>query len=194
MDLDLEQLMLGADGALGTPLGPPCVGAALLPLGAPPPAHAPPPLPPPGAGAGGGHLTPPPAKRRRSLGERAQEAAAAAAAAGLEALAQSPSPAGVLPAAPAGSPSPTMHTRAKARPNPRRSVRSLRVRLRRGVLWQQRRRNVRCSLDALCVGFALVDASCVSGVLPARPAARHARGSCRAGSSDRAGRRAVQLR
>jgi len=147
MDLDLEQLMLGADGALGTPLGPPCVGAALLPLGAPPAAHAPPPLLPPGAGAGGGHLTPPPAKRRRSLGERAQEAAAAAAAAGLEALAQSPSPAGVLPAAPAGSPSPTMHTRAKARPRCRRSIRSLRC-ARGGVVAR--------SLDALCARLALV--------------------------------------
>ncbi len=100
MDLDLEQLMLGVE-ALGTPCGPPAAG--LLPHGAQPPPLA----------AANGHLTPPPAKRRRSLGERAQEARQAAAAAGLEALAQSPSPVGVLPAAGAAAESPCVQTRAK---------------------------------------------------------------------------------
>ena len=61
MDLDLEQLMLGAD-ALCTPGGPAGAAAALVPyaMGAPPPAD------------GSCHLTPPPAKRRRTLGEKAQ--------------------------------------------------------------------------------------------------------------------------
>ncbi|KAK9840768.1 hypothetical protein WJX81_003418 [Elliptochloris bilobata] len=103
MDLDLEQLMLGTE-ALGTPAGPPGATVALVPYAMSAPPHA----------AGNGHVTPPPAKRRRTLGEKAQEARQAAAAAGLEALAQSPSPAGV-PLAGAAAESPSVQTRAKAR-------------------------------------------------------------------------------